>query len=54
MRKEQISINILYFNGEPYTDSESKDNILNNQFVSSFTKEDYSSLPNSYEWWTYS
>ena len=33
MRKEQISINTLYFNGEPYTDSESKANILNNQFV---------------------
>ena len=40
MRKEQISINALLFNGETYTDSAAKANILNNQFVSVFTKDD--------------
>ena len=37
MCKEQISINALLFNGETYTDSAAKANILNNQFVSVFT-----------------
>ena len=45
MRKEQISINALLFNGETYTDSAAKANILNNQFVSVFTKDDHSTLP---------
>ena len=45
MRKEQISINTLHYNGETYTDSEDKANALNNQFVSVFTNEDQSPLP---------
>ena len=45
MCKEQISINTLLFNGETYTDSAAKANILNNQFVSVFTKDDHSILP---------
>ena len=45
MRKEQISINALLFNGETYTDIAAKANILNNQFVSVFTKDDHSILP---------
>ena len=45
MRKEQISINTLYYNGQTYTDSEGKANALNNQFVSVFTNEDQFPLP---------
>ena len=45
MRKEQISINALLSNGETYTDSAVKANILYNQFVSIFTKDDHSPLP---------
>ena len=44
-RKEHISINALLFNGETYTDSAAKANILNNQFLSVFTKDDHSILP---------
>ena len=45
MRKEQIFINTLYYNGQTYTDSEGKANALNNQFVSVFTNEDQFPLP---------
>ena len=45
MRKEQISINALFYNGQTYTDSEGKANALNNQFVSVFTNEDQFPLP---------
>ena len=38
MLKDTTSINILHFNGEDYTNSETKANILNNQFTSVFTK----------------
>ena len=37
--------NTLLFNGETCTDSAAKANILNNQFVSVFTKDDHSILP---------
>ena len=40
MCKEQISINALLSNGETQTDSTAKANILNNQFISVFTKDD--------------
>jgi len=40
MCKEQISINTLLSNGrKTHTDSAAKANILNNQFVSVFTKD---------------
>ena len=45
MRKEQISINALLCKEETHTDSAAKANILNNQFVSVFTKDDHSPLP---------
>ena len=45
MRKEQISIKTLCYNGQTYTDSEGKANALNNQFVSVFTNEDKFPLP---------
>jgi len=45
IRKEQISINALLFNGETLTDSAAKADILNNLFVSVFTKDDHSPLP---------
>ena len=45
MRKEQISINTLYYNGQTYTDSEGKANALYNQFVSVFTNEEQFPFP---------
>ena len=65
MRKDTTSINVLHFNGEDYTDSETKANILNNQFASVFTEDNQAPLPSmpdksvpnipqiscSYSWW---
>lgn len=46
MRKDQVSINTLQVDGKSYSDSSSKDDILNNYFSSVFTKDDQSPLPN--------
>ena len=45
MRKDQVSINALQMNGESYSDSCSKANILNDHFSSVFTEDDQSPLP---------
>ena len=45
MLKDTTSINILHFNGEDYTNSATKANILNNQFASVFTKDNRVPFP---------
>ena len=45
MRKDTTSINVLHSNGEDYTDSETKANILNSQFASVFTKDNQAPFP---------
>jgi len=45
IRKDQVSIYTLQVNGEYYSDSCSKANILNNYFSSVFSKDDQSPNP---------